>query len=53
MFDQAAFDAIHGANTFPLADFLAFKFSSGVVPEPGATMFFMLCSTLALTRRRR
>lgn len=53
-FDQAAFDAIMGANTFPLNEYYQFVVSPNAVPIPPALWLFGsgLVGLIALGRRR-
>lgn len=54
-FDQAAFDAIMGANTYALADYYRFVVSENVVPIPPAVWLFGsgLLGLIAVARRTR
>ena len=56
-FDQTAFDALKGPNTFPLSDFFAIVVSPGLeggggpsVPEPGSLVLLAAASLLLMGR---
>jgi hypothetical protein len=50
--DQGAFDAAHGASSFPLEDYYRIVFSPNVsVPEP-ASVWLLLGGMMALARRK-
>lgn len=53
-FDQAAFDALYGANSFTLTDYYRLQFSENVVPIPPAVWLFGsgLLGLIAVARRK-
>jgi hypothetical protein len=53
-FDQAAFDALYGANSFTLAEYYSLGFNAGVVPVPSAVWLLGsgLLGLVAVARRR-
>jgi hypothetical protein len=53
-FDQAAFDAEMGANTFPLDEYYAFDYSPNLTPEPSSFLLLgsgLVCLAGVLRRR--
>jgi hypothetical protein len=54
-FDQAAFDAKYGANSFTLTDYYRLHFSDNIVPVPAAVWLFGsgLLGLIAVARRKK